>query len=224
MMKKEKHPNTDPKTTLCTYIVIGPMPFPWKAFKRHLKDPKKYSKIKLFFVDGGHVHFEKLKKEAPFLIESAVTVGDGDSTKVPMILKKKDQNLSDLAFFLGEMLKVKGIGSLYFLGFLGGRLDHELFNLGEIARFVEKTPAKSTPKITLNDTVEFLNSGTHLLDIDTLFSLASFTPNKIKIQGRCLYKLLKWTPLPVLSSLGLSNFGSGPVKIETKRPLAVILG
>jgi thiamine pyrophosphokinase len=212
-MKKEKHP----QKTLSTCIVVGPMPFSWKVLKTAIKDPK----TQIFFVDGGLIHQKKFEKWAPLLLKNAQSIGDGDSSKKVMSIKKLDQNLSDLAFCLKVMKKNKKYEQFLLVGFLGGRLDHQLFNLGEIHHFLQEE--KRSLSIHLEDKIEFLPVGLHQRNIHGPFSLGSFTPNKIKIWGDCEYQSKKWLDLPVLSSRGLSNQGFGLVSIETKTPLMVIV-
>ena len=80
---------------------------------------------------------------------------------------------------------------------------------------------KNKGQVLLEDKVEFLPKGLNILEINGLFSLGSFEDNKVKINGACLYQSKKWLPLPVLSSRGLSNIGSGKIEIESTSPLAI---
>lgn len=209
MMKKQKNSKNSP----VTYIIVGPTAFKWKVLTPYLK----LSNIKLLFVDGGLTHLDKFQKKVPTLSKNAQSVGDGDSSNKRMNLYKDDQNLSDLSYCLNLISKDKSAGTFLFVGFLGGRLDHQFFNLGEISRFATKVKAK----IMMDDQVEFFPKGRLSLEIHGTFSLGSFEETQIKIDGDCLYKTRKWLTLPVLSSRGLSNIGSGKIEIETKSPLAV---
>lgn len=209
MTKKQKHLEKLP----LTIIIVGPTSFKWKILTPFLK----LTQVKLFFVDGGLIHQEKFQKKAPFLTKKAKSIGDGDSSKKRMTMFKDDQNLSDLSYCLNLMAKETNVKTFMFAGFLGGRLDHQFFNLGEISRFTKTTDAQ----ILLEDRIEFFPKGKINLEIQGTFSLGSFEDNQIKIKGACLYKTRKWLKLPTLSSRGLSNVGSGKIEIESKSPLAV---
>lgn len=209
MTKKQKHSEKLPMTI----IIVGPTSFKWKILTPFLKR----THVKLFFVDGGLIHKEKFQKKAPFLTKKAETIGDGDSSKKRMTMLKEDQNLSDLSYCLNMMNKEVDVETFLFVGFLGGRLDHQFFNLGEISRFTKTTSAQ----ILLEDKIEFFPKGKFNVEIQGIFSLGSFEDNQIKIKGACLYKTRNWLKLPTLSSRGLSNVGSGKIEIESKSPLAV---
>lgn len=209
MTKKQKHPEKLPETI----IIVGPTPFKWKVLTPFLKREN----VKLFFVDGGLIHQKKFQQKVPALTKSAETIGDGDSSKKPMTMFKSDQNLSDLSYCLNIMSKKENVRTFLFVGFLGGRIDHQFFNLGEISRFTKKVKAQ----ILLEDKVEFFPKGVTEVEIQGVFSVGCFEDNQIKINGACLYKTRNWIKLPVLSSRGLSNVGSGKIEIESKSPLAV---
>lgn len=209
MMKKQKHS----QKTLSTYIIVGPTSFKWKVLTPYLNHPD----VKLIFIDGGLVHREKFLIKAPLLTKKSQSIGDGDSSNQRMSMLKTDQNLSDLSYCLNFLSKEKNVGTFMFVGFLGGRIDHQFFNLGEISRFVKK----NTAKIILEDQIEFLPKGKTTVEIQGLFSLGSFEGTRIKIAGACLYKSSKWLSLPILSSRGLSNVGSGKIEIESTSPLAI---
>lgn len=209
MMKKQKHPEKLP----FTYIIVGPTSFKWKVLTPFLR----LSHVKLFFIDGGLIHQQKFQKKAPLLNKTSQSIGDGDSSKKRMNILKTDQNLSDLSYCLNLMSKKKNVGTFLFVGFLGGRIDHQFFNLGEISRFTKTTHAQ----ILLEDKIEFFPKGKINLEIQGIFSVGSFEDNQIKIKGACLYKSRNWLKLPTLSSRGLSNVGSGKIEIESKSPLAI---
>ena len=209
MMKKQKHLEKDPST----FIIVGPTSFKWKVLTPFLRR----ANVKLFFVDGGLIHQDKFKKKTPELTKSSESIGDGDSSKEQMTIFKTNQNLSDLSYCLNFLSKEANVGTFLFVGFLGGRIDHQFFNLGEISRFTKKVKAK----ILLEDKVEFFQKGVIHLEIHGVFSLGSFEDNQIKIKGACLYKSRGWLKLPTLSSRGLSNVGSGKIEIESISPLAV---
>jgi thiamine pyrophosphokinase len=209
MTKKQKHSEKFPSTI----IIVGPTSFRWKVLTPFLKR----ACVKIFFVDGGLIHHKKFQLKVPALTKSAQSIGDGDSSNKRMTLFKSDQNLSDLSYCLEIIGKEAHVETFLFVGFLGGRIDHQFFNLGEISRFAKTTKAQ----ILLEDKIEFFSKGIINLEIQGVFSLGSFEDNMIKIKGACLYKSRNWLKLPTLSSRGLSNVGSGKIEIVSKSPLAV---
>lgn len=209
MTKKQKHSQKLPTTI----IIVGPTSFKWKVLTPFLKREH----VKIFFVDGGLIHHEKFQLKVPALTKTAQSIGDGDSSNKRMTMFKSDQNLSDLSYCLNIIGKEAQVETFLFVGFLGGRIDHQFFNLGEISRFTKTTKAQ----ILLEDKIEFFSKGIIHLEIQGVFSLGSFEDNQVKIKGACLYKSSNWLKLPTLSSRGLSNVGSGKIEIESKSPLAV---
>lgn len=208
MAKKQK-----PTEKFETAIIVGPMPFAQKKIKTSWKG-------QLIFIDGGLIHQKKFVKKTPNLAKNAFSVGDGDApSKTSLSIKKQSQNLSDLAFCLERLQKEKGLEKIILLGFLGGRGDHELFNLGEIYSFVQKN---KNIRAYLEDKIEFFPPGKHSLSLHGTFSVASLSPNEIKLTGDCRYQLKKWTKLSTLSSLGLSNEASGEIIIQCKEALMII--
>lgn len=216
MTKKQKHL----EIVHSTCIVIGPMPFEKKVVDLYVEN----STLELVFIDGGALHE---KKFGSFIKKHHLTpayYGDGDSSKKIMNHKKSDQNLSDLAFFLQNTLQKKNIKKYdryLFLGFLGGRLDHELINLGEFFRFMKHFSSLSAPQVHIEDKIEFFPKGKIETTLKGIFSVASFEKSTFKISGKCLYKTKSAITLPGLSSRGLSNIGMGVVKIESTTPVAV---
>jgi thiamine pyrophosphokinase len=213
MSKYEKHSlnNFD------TIIIVGPMPFPWSALKLYQES----GRIKLIFLDGGVVHKNKFMEKVPNLIKNSLTIGDGDSTNLKMDIKKDTQNNSDLAFILSLIGNKNKPQNILLLGFIGGRLDHALANLGEIAEFLNKF-SKHPPMIQLDKKITFLTKGLHKILVSGSFSLITFVPNQIKITGQCQYPVKKWLKLGVLSSRGLSNVGAGEVIVQNKKVVIYI--
>lgn len=180
--------------------------------------------LEVVFIDGGAVHEKKFSK---FIKKRSLTpqyYGDGDSSKKVMGHKKESQNLSDLAYYL-ESCALKKSHNTYkdyvFLGFLGGRIDHELINIGEIFRFMNFFSTKNAPKVSMEDKIEFFTKGHIETEIHGVFSVACLNKSSFKISGKCLYKTKGAIILEGLSSRGLSNIGSGVVKIDSTTPIAV---
>lgn len=214
MTKKLKHPEKISKTL----IIVGPMPFPWSALKDSLDHPE----VQLIFIDGGLVHLKKFKSKLPHLVKTMITAGDGDSSKKSMILNKTSQNFSDLAFLLSKLTGKSRPTRCLFVGFLGGRIDHQLFNLGEIALYLKKFSNLNAPYIQMDKKIVFIAAGIYQASILGIFSLASFEDNQIKITGNCEYQAKTWLKLPPVSSRGVSNVGYGQIRIESMKPLAII--
>lgn len=212
MAKKQKHPEKPAPTV----IVIGPMDFDWRSLGPFLKR----SSLSLVFLDGGLVHRDKFKKKFPTLVKNSISAGDGDSSRQSMTLNKTDQNHSDLAFYLKTIPKNLQVKSFIFAGFLGGRIDHQLFNLGELTHFLNQFKIKKLrPQILLEDKIELLGPGKHEREVIGTFSLGCLEENRIKISGNCEFPTKSWINLSTLSSRGLSNVGHGKIVIETKKAL-----
>lgn len=214
MTKKLKHPEKISKTL----IIVGPMPFPWSALKDSLNHPE----VQLIFIDGGLVHADKFMSKLPHLMKTMITAGDGDSSKKSMTLSKSSQNFSDLAFLLSKLTGKSRPARCLLVGFLGGRIDHQLFNFGEIALYLKKFTKLDAPHIQMDKNIVFIAAGIYQASIKGIFSLASFEDNQIKITGSCQYQAKTWLKLPPASSRGVSNVGYGEIRIESKRPLAII--
>lgn len=210
MTKKQKHHET--------LIIVGPMKFPWKAVIPFLKAKD----AGLIFVDGGLVHEKNFKKKAPHLLADSFSAGDGDSSRKKMTMKKTSQDLSDLAWLLSHLTGMMKPKRCLLVGFSGGRMDHMLFNLGEVAQYLARFKKHCAPLIQLDDKIIFTGAGSHTATIHGIFSLASFEKNKIKIKGQCEYQSKNWLTMAPLSSRGVSNVGYGEFTVETQKPLAII--
>ena len=175
------------------WTVVGPMGPALPAFL--LSNP-------ILCVDGG----------AEFCSRMDIWVGDGDSNKMsidsPNIFKFSPQKSeSDLALALSLFSK-NYPRTLQMWGFIGGRKDHELLNLGEIMRYLDgKTHAEVIlyDSKTLKPAVRCFASGDWVIHHSGLFSVASTKTVKVKLLGDCEYPLPEFTEFSPLSSLGLSN-------------------
>lgn len=173
----------------------------------------------LLAVDGG----------ANFTERMDIWIGDGDSftqeIKCETIFRFSPQKShSDLALALTLFSQDSNL-TLHAWGFLGGRKDHELLNLGEVFHFLS---SKKQSKVIFYDSVskkithEILSQGIWSYNKEALFSLAAVVPQKIRILGNCDYPLNDETLLPPLSSLGLSNFSRGEFTLHTSGPLMIL--
>lgn len=169
----------------------------------------------IIFVDGGlkyqKTHFKKAT--------TWTSIGDQDSgTYKTQIKLKKNKNESDLYHAL--KLLPKNIHWVETYGLFPklkdeSRLDHRLFNLGEIYRASQS----SGLTFVLNDHEVMLAAGDHELDFSGEFSLVTFVKTTIKMTGKVKYPLKTPTQIELLSSRTLSNIGSGLIKVKCDHPL-----
>ncbi len=161
------------------------------------------------FVDGG----VKFRQNG-----IGYSVGDGDSTIESLdelLDKEKDQ--SDLSYALISISSNR-FKTLLLRGFLGGRRDHELINLGEAHLFLKKQTIST--KIKFDDKVLLLSQGAWEVNINGIFSVFTFEKTNVAIGGNCKYKT-KYALFPYLSSNGLSNVGNGEVHFKCDSPIVI---
>ncbi|MES2801700.1 MAG: hypothetical protein V4654_04360 [Bdellovibrionota bacterium] len=167
------------------------------------------------FVDGGL----KFRKSQFKKANNWISIGDQDSgPDKPKIKLKKRKNESDLYHAL--KLLPKNIHWVETYGLFPNlkneeRLDHRLFNLGEIYRASQSTGLT----FMLNDHEVLLAAGNHELNFSGEFSLVTFVTTKIKLTGKVKYPLKTPTKIDMLSSRTLSNVGSGLIKVKSDHPL-----
>lgn len=179
--------------------------------------PSSLRQLPLMSVDGG----------AKFASRSLVWVGDGDSYKEEVrsdhiFNYPPEKAMSDLALALG-LLKVPHPYKLHLWGFLGGRRDHELFNLGEASIFLEKHPESQIIFYSADGHIafHFLGEGHWRFEHEGLFSLGSLKNTKVKLLGQCRYPIKEETLIPSLSSLGLSNEAYGELTLHAWGPVFI---
>lgn len=208
---KIKKKNISP--SIQSIIVLGPM----KIKSAHKKEILAQKDALILLLDGAKADF--LKSESSLFL-----FGDGDSSKKRPDFYKTNQNISDLEFLLSHLKGLKKLESCTFYGLSGGRIDHELFNIGEILRFLdEKIKQKiPPPAISIDNRLYFITAQTTHFSFKGRFSLASFEKNTIRIKGNVDFELIKWQKIKTLSSLTLSNVAHGEFYIETKKPLLLI--
>lgn len=168
-------------------------------------------------IDGG----------ANFASKLDLWVGDRDSleAEVEALYQYEfpaQKDFSDLALGL-SLFNQKHSYKLHLWGFRGGRLDHELFNLGEALRFLETHPESQILIYGPDGKIYFhvLGEGNWAFEYQGLFSVGTLKKSLIKIKGECDYPLLKETPLLPLSSHGLSNRARGRVEVQTSAAVFV---
>ena len=164
----------------------------------------------LILVDGGARH------ATPGL---GVRVGDGDSSLHPMDhYLDKDKDMSDLAYVLDNLPHT--LERLRLCGFLGGRRDHEMFNFGEIHRFLK---GRSGPvRVTFDDQTAAYSQGRWEFEHHGLFSLATVEPCRVTLGGACRYPIPEPRTVNPLSSLGLSNEGHGIIFVHSDGPVFIL--
>lgn len=202
-------------------LILGPLDVDEQMIKRALKHS---SPTLILYIDGGLIH----KNKIPFSKKRVtLSLGDGDShlirEELSIILPTK-KDYSDLAFALSGLLKSKNFWkNITFLGFsspdVEKRIDHLLFNLGEIEKFVHKRAIS----VILDEQFLFFPSGKHSFKHQGTFSLIAIRPTLLKISGNAEYKLNNWTELKALHSKGLSNVANGLVSIQSTKPIIVYL-
>jgi len=170
------------------------------------------------FVDRGAVFREEFKQKAQEGYWD-LSVGDGDSFPHELDLKlNPHKDFSDLSFALS--LLPSGLKELHLRGFLGGRRDHELINLGEVHHALLNNISKAV--VSFDDKIlakrEILE-----VNINGTFSLVVFQETEIKMEGDLKYPLPNFTSLKPFSSHGLSNIGNGLVKINSPGPYFIFL-
>jgi thiamine pyrophosphokinase len=188
--------------------LVGPMDFDNSAMPADMPH---------LAVDGGIRHAPR-----PLL-----WLGDGDSGAMPQNIPaflKPGQDETDLRFCLNGIRGWRW-QALHLFGFLGGRKDHELANMGEIHAEMTARPALTSARFhdaAGQPALTFYNKGRHRLELRQRFSLLALEPATVSIDGDCAYPA-RSLALPVLSGQGVSNIGHGMVAIEADKPFSIIL-
>lgn len=173
-------------------------------------NPRKDWPVPAIFVDSA----SRFQGDDPL----HVSVGDGDSSLNELdVMLPPEKDFSDLAYVLSQI--PAHIRRLSMVGFLGGRRDHELLNLGEIHRFLQK---RSAPvECDLDWAVCAFSEGQWPLLLKGLFSLIVFAPTEVQLTGACRYPIAQPKTLEIVSSFGLSNEGFGEVELRCRGPVFV---
>jgi thiamine pyrophosphokinase len=172
----------------------------------------------IILVDGGAHHCQK----------GLIWIGDSDSNQQHVevdffIELNPNKDISDLKAAF-DLFPTRSSLEMHLWGFLGGRNDHQLINLGESHHFLNQHPQS---KIFFYDEIGmlrmiFASSGALNLNHRGIFSLVSLESAEVQIIGHCDYELSAPTLLAPLSSRGLSNFAHGPIEIRSNKPLLVL--
>lgn len=172
------------------------------------------------YVDGG-------MKWAPTPSIGAfpqISVGDGDSCGEMTldIVLPAEKDFSDLSFALRDL--PQSITHVTLRGFLGARRDHELCNLGEVHAFLAARSHHTVVEIEgEHERLVGFCKGRISREIHGVFSVLVLQTAAVRIAGACKYPLNRDRPLEVLSSVGLSNEGSGLVEIESGPPAFLVI-
>lgn len=177
--------------------------------------PENLQGLPILAIDGGanhNCHYD-------------VWVGDADSVKQDpkgsyAFHQNTEKDLSDLALGL-DLLRPGKAYRLHLWGFLGGRKDHELFNLGEAMRFLE---TRSGSEVLFYDghgkpVFRLFGSGEWQIQVKGVFSLGTLRDVKLRLMGQCKYQVPHATIFSPLSSLGLSNEGAGKITLYNEGPV-----
>ncbi len=162
------------------------------------------------FIDGG-ANFRGQNE--------GLSIGDGDSysgTLDECLNPHKDY--SDLAYVLASL--PAHFHKVSLSGFLGGRRDHELANLGEASAFLKHR--HQATRIQFGQAICGFSAGDWQLEIHEPFSLMCLDTTKLTLTGDCTYPLTKQTQIEALCSHGLSNVGTGSITLKTDAPVFII--
>ncbi len=171
-------------------------------------DPSAPLEEPVIFVDGG----ARCRKSS-----HGIAVGDGDSFEGELdILLNPDKDFSDLAFALVNI--PQGFSEIHLLGFLGGRRDHEIFNFGEVHQFLTTA---APVRVRFDDKVVVYSAGRWSFCRHGGFSLGVLEETRVRVDGDCLYRCTDPTLFKPFTSLGLSNIGSGTIRLECSQPVFV---
>lgn len=202
-----------------------------------MKDWKDYDSGDDMLVLVGPMHGRRAEKLKPqvavdggirYAVSPLLWAGDGDSAglvpgDVPAFTKH-NQDETDLRFCLNGLRDWKWT-ELHLVGFLGGRRDHELANFGEIHAELKARPGFRRAVFydsEMTARLFFYPAGSHTISINGTFSLLVIEASAVTVSGACEFTAEK-LPLAPLSGLGVSNRGSGEMKIACAAPLMILL-
>jgi thiamine pyrophosphokinase len=190
------------------WIFLGPM---------GPKLPDQFFHLPVIGVDGG----------AHFHTKLDIWVGDADSYAQEVCAHHiyrhstaKDQ--SDLSLALGLFTMARHY-KFHFWGLLGGRKDHELFNLGEALTFLNQHSECQIMFYNNEGKILFhvLGSGSWTFSHQGVFSLGTLHKTTLRLVGDCKFPILNYQLLHPLSSQGLSNEGKGEMVLENNGPVFI---
>ncbi len=164
----------------------------------------------VIYVDGG----SRSRVEG-----TGLSVGDGDSFDGKIdILLNPEKNFSDLAFALEHI--PQEYDAVVATGFLGGRRDHEMFNIGEAHHFLKSRANPTT--IDFDGELTGYSMGNWAFHRNGLFSVAVVETTHVQMTGACRYPCAERTEFKPFSSLGLSNIGTGTICMMSEGPVFIL--
>lgn len=179
--------------------------------------PPSFKELPLLGVDGGANYASSLD----------IWVGDADSFKGKITASHifrhpEDKDSSDLALGL-SLFQEQRHYKFHFWGFLGGRRDHEIFNLGEAMAFLDQHQECQISFYNNEGKVLYyiVGAGLWKFSHQGLFSLGTIKKQSVRLTGACKYPIEKPAIIPPLASFGLSNQGHGEMELETDGPVFV---
>lgn len=162
----------------------------------------------VIFVDGGkNAQCDNL----------GYSIGDNDSYHARLdYTLPTEKDYSDLSYVLSHCHKFK---NLYLYGFLGGRKDHELINLGELHHLLVNG---FNTRAIIDESVLAFSAGEWKIELNQAFSLICFIPTTVQLEGCIKYPLHNQTLKPFCSH-GLSNIASGKFILKINNPCFIFL-
>ncbi len=195
------------------FFLVGPMDIAEKFPAELLKNTEDHYCI---FVDGGLRHlslFSHLERS------QICSIGDGDSSQsrdfdFPLNTKK---DFSD--FHAALKLIPNTAQEIHLLGFMGGRLDHQLAIFGPLYRFLKQKKHLGREILFDINRGRFLSAGSHEFHHQGFFSLLAFEETELRLTGACDYPLPINTILEAFSDVAISNCSFGKVSTCCTNPL-----
>lgn len=153
-------------------------------------------------------------------------LGDGDSSVAPLDIAaffKPTQDMTDLEFAL-DVLRTGTWRRLHLSGFVGGRSDHFLGNIGAVD--VEMRRRSAFEQAVFYDASgqvlqRHFAAGAQTFRHEGLFSVFALTQGTVSLSGACDYPAHRISLAP-LSGRGVSNVAAGEVRIESDIPVVVM--
>ena len=184
--------------------LIGPLKTPSQYLEVYFSSNKN---TPIICVDGGK----------NYVTGEHLSIGDGDSSNsschLNFDLNKDFTDLEGLLSYIDQPIK-----NIHAFGFIGGRLDHQLVVIQNFFAISERL--KCMIKLYQNESIAIYPEGEHLVQINGLFSLISYKPTEISLEGDCRY-LAKNLQIQPYSGIGLSNIGTGKIKIKNNHSIAI---
>lgn len=175
--------------------LVGPF-----ASKKNFMEP-------VIFIDSG----------TQYKTDVGISLGDNDSFDGELNIKlNPHKNFSDLAYALKNIPSRFTIINL--LGFLGGRRDHELFNLGEVSLFLKQ---RDMTTVFFDTEIIAYSAGKWEFELNQTFSLFSFEENQVTLTGNCKYPLEN-QKITGYDSFTLSNEANGSIELKNSTPILIL--